>query len=93
MRRHWSDSMRSAGLGCCAGGTPREVFTLVTDIVAVDGATAVMRAHVTHGDPVQEQYQDLWVLRFAEDGRCREFEEWPYWPGRPYSARPKPTTR
>ena len=29
----------------------------------------------------------LWVIGLGEDGRCTWFEEWPYWPGRPYSAR------
>lgn len=27
-----------------------------------------------------ERYRDLWIVRFDEDGRCREFEEWPFWP-------------
>lgn len=65
---------------------PDEVFTLATDIVAVDGANAVVRAEVRYGDPVQE-YRDLWVIRLRDDGRCSWFEEWPFWPGRPYSAR------
>jgi hypothetical protein len=26
------------------------------------------------------------VLRFAADGRVEDFEEWAYWPGKPYSA-------
>lgn len=66
---------------------PDEVFTLATDILAVDGPTAVVRAEVRYGDPVRLEYRDLWVLRLGEDGRCAWFEEWPYWPGRSYSAR------
>jgi ketosteroid isomerase-like protein len=66
---------------------PDEVFTLVTDILAVDGPTAVVRAEVRYGDPPGQEYRDLWVMRFADDGRCTWFEEWPYWPGRPFSAR------
>jgi ketosteroid isomerase-like protein len=66
---------------------PDEVFTLVADILAVDGPTAVVRAEVRYGDPVSQEYRDLWVIRFAADGRCAWFEEWPYWPGLPYSAR------
>jgi uncharacterized protein (TIGR02246 family) len=66
---------------------PDEVFTLATDILAVDGPTAVIRARVGYGDPLRQEYRDLWVIRFAEDGRCRWFEEWPYWPGRPHTAR------
>jgi hypothetical protein len=63
---------------------PDEGFTLATDILAVDGATAVVRAEVRYAEPEQE-YRDLWVIQFGDDGRCREFEEWPYWPDRPYA--------
>jgi ketosteroid isomerase-like protein len=66
---------------------PDEVFTLATDILAVDGPTAVVRAEVCYGDPPGQEYRDLWVIRFAGDGRCTWFEEWPYWPERPHSAR------
>jgi ketosteroid isomerase-like protein len=64
---------------------PGEVFTLATDILAVDGPTAVVRAEVRYGDPLRQEYRDLWVIRLADDARCTWFEEWPYWPGRPYS--------
>ena len=66
---------------------PGEVFTLATEILAVDGPTAVVRAEVRYGDPLRQEYRDLWVIRFRGDARCSWFEEWPYWPGRPYSAR------
>ncbi len=66
---------------------PDEVFTLTTDILAVDGPTAVVRAEVCYGNPPSQEYRDLWVIRFADDGRCVWFEEWPYWPGRPYTPR------
>jgi ketosteroid isomerase-like protein len=66
---------------------PDEVFTLVTDILAVEGPTAVVRAEVRYADPPGQEYRDLWVIRLAGDGRCTWFEEWPYWPGRPYSVR------
>ncbi len=66
---------------------PDEVFTLATDILAVDGATAVVRAEVRYGDPPRQEYRDLWVIRLDGDGRCSWFEEWPYWPGRRHSAR------
>lgn len=65
---------------------PDEVFTIAADIVAVDNPTAVVRAEVRYGDPPGQEYRDLWVIRFAGDGRCAWFEEWPYWPGRPYQA-------
>ena len=62
---------------------PEEVFTLATEILAVDGPTAVVRAEVHYAQPEQE-YRDLWIIQLGDDGRCRSFEEWPYWPGRPY---------
>ncbi len=65
---------------------PGEVFTLDTEILAVDGPTAVVRAEVRYGDPPRQEYRDLWVIRLGGDGRCSRFEEWPYWPQRPYSA-------
>ena len=50
---------------------PDEVFQLTTEIVAVEGDTAVSRQEVRYGDPVDQEYRDLWVMRFADDGRCR----------------------
>jgi ketosteroid isomerase-like protein len=77
IKRMWDDEREG----------PDEVFTLVTEILAVEGATAVIRAMVHYGDPSRQEYCDLWVIRLRDDGRCSWFEEWPYWPGRPYSAR------
>jgi ketosteroid isomerase-like protein len=65
---------------------PNEVFTLSTDVVAVDNHTAVVRAEVRYGQPVHQEYRDLWILHLEDDGRCSWFEEWPYWPGRTYST-------
>jgi ketosteroid isomerase-like protein len=69
---------------------PDEVFTLSTEIVAVEGDTAVVRAEVRYGEPIRQEYRDLWLIRFDAEGKCAWFEEWPYWPGRPYSARDDP---
>ena len=66
---------------------PDEVFSLSTEIVAVEGDTAVVRAEVRYGEPTRQEYRDLWLIRFVADGRCARFEEWPYWPGRPYTPR------
>jgi hypothetical protein len=57
-----------------------EVFTVSAEPVAVEGRDAVVRLEVRYGDPVRQEYRDLWVLRFADDGRVRDFEEWPHWP-------------
>ncbi|NEE03393.1 YybH family protein [Phytoactinopolyspora halotolerans] len=65
---------------------PDEAFEMSSDIVAVDGDTAVVRVEVIYGDPVNREYRDLWVIRFADDGRCRSFEEWPFWPSRPITV-------
>src|ERR1700760_685591 len=46
---------------------PDEGFTLATDILAVDGDTAVVRAEVHYAQPEQE-YRDLWVIQLADGG-------------------------
>jgi len=58
-----------------------EEFEMTYAIIAVEADTAVVRVEVQYGPPDRSQYRDLWVVRFAADGRCREFEEWPFWPG------------
>ena len=67
-----------------------ETFAVRAEPVAVEGREAVVRLEVRYGDPVRQEYRDLWVLRFAADGRVEDFEEWAYWPGKPYSAEPGP---
>ncbi|HEU0287541.1 MAG TPA: nuclear transport factor 2 family protein [Nocardioidaceae bacterium] len=57
-----------------------EAFTMSYDLIAVEGDTAVVRVEVNYGDPVPQEFLDLWIMRFAGDGRCCHFEEWPYWP-------------
>jgi SnoaL-like domain len=69
---------------------PDEVFQMASDIIAVDGDTAVVRVDIGYGDPAAEEYRDLWLVRFAADGRCASFEEWPFWPERPLTAEPEP---
>lgn len=64
---------------------PDEAFQMTSDIVTVESDTAVVRVEVFYGEPVDQEYRDLWIVRFAEDGRCYSFEEWPSWP-------PEPTT-
>ena len=60
-----------------------EVFTMQSEIVAVDGDTAVVRVAVDYDEPASGRWRDLWVLRFDDDGRCRAFEEWPFAPDQP----------
>lgn len=71
--------------------SPDELFTMVTQVVAVDptateGFTGVARVLVRYGDPVVQEYQDLWVVVFDSDGRARRFEEWPFWPGQTWAS-------
>ena len=61
-------------------------FTMTAEPVAVEGRNAVVRLEVRYGEPEPQDYRDLWVLRFADDGRVEDFEEWAYWPGKPYTA-------
>jgi ketosteroid isomerase-like protein len=63
-----------------------ETFDVKAAPVAVDGHAAVVRLDVSYHDPVQQEYRDLWVLQFTDDGRVSDFEEWAYWPGKPYTA-------
>ena len=41
---------------------------------------------VRYGEPVDQEYVDLWVVRIDDSGRAVHFEEWPFWPGKPYTA-------
>jgi ketosteroid isomerase-like protein len=61
---------------------PDEPFTMASEIIAVDGDTAVVRLEVQYRSPAEREYRDLWLVRFAGDGRCLSFEEWPFAPGR-----------
>jgi ketosteroid isomerase-like protein len=62
---------------------PDEAFDLRSEIVAVDGDTAVVRLAVDYLDADRSSWRDLWVLGFAGDGRCAAFEEWPFAPTQP----------
>ena len=57
-----------------------EEFSLSADVVAVDGEAAVVRVSVDYGASDGGRWRDLWVIRFAPDGRCSSFEEWPFAP-------------
>jgi ketosteroid isomerase-like protein len=65
---------------------PDEMFRIQREVVAADGDVAVVRVEVRYGEPVRQEYRDLWIIRFAPDGRCSSFEEWPFWPEQPPSA-------
>jgi hypothetical protein len=58
---------------------PNEDFRMMHELVAIEGNTAVARIMVEYVD--DRSWRDLWVLEFANDGRCSRFEEWPFAPG------------
>ena len=68
---------------------PGEEFAMSSELVAVEGDTAVARIEVAYAGGAE--YRDLWIIRFADDGRCRAFEEWPYWPGQPLAPPTPPS--
>lgn len=62
---------------------PDEPFTMDSEVVAVDGFTAVVRVEVEYARDTPGRWRDLWILRFDQVGRCGWFEEWPFAPGQP----------
>jgi ketosteroid isomerase-like protein len=60
---------------------PDEQFEMTSELIAIEGDTAVARIEVVYGRrPADQQYRDLWIMAFDPDGRCRSFEEWPFAP-------------
>ena len=59
---------------------PEEQFQMASEIVAVEGETAIVRVQVDYESASSSRWRDLWVLRLEEDGRCSVFEEWPFAP-------------
>jgi ketosteroid isomerase-like protein len=48
--------------------------TFTWSVVAVEGPTAVVQGRTTYTDG--DVYLNLWVIRFADDGRAASFTEW-----------------
>ncbi|MFS0703426.1 nuclear transport factor 2 family protein [Cellulomonas sp. 179-A 9B4 NHS] len=61
-------------------------FTMTAEPLAVDAHTAVVRAEVHYLGDEPHEFRDLWVIRFAVDGRVEHFEEWAHWPGLEYTG-------
>jgi ketosteroid isomerase-like protein len=59
---------------------PQEQFQMTSETVAVDGHTGVARVEVAYGNG--DRWRDIWIVRLLDDGRCRDFEEWPIAPRR-----------
>jgi ketosteroid isomerase-like protein len=83
---YWKPDVGHAAIQALWREDEGTTFTVTAEPVAVEEADAVVRLQVRYGDPVTQEYRDLWVLRFAPDGRVETFEEWAYWPDKPYTA-------
>ena len=83
---YWKPDVGHAAIRALWREDEGTTFTVSAEPVAVEGRDAVVRLEVRYGDPVTQEYRDLWVLRFAPDGRVEAFEEWAYWPDKPYTA-------
>ncbi|QIS15217.1 YybH family protein [Nocardia arthritidis] len=59
---------------------PDEDFTMESEVVAVEGETAVVRVEVEYGGAAPIRWRDMWILRFNESERCIWFEEWAFPP-------------
>ena len=51
------------------------------EVVAVQDDLGIVRGWTHYFTAPPGDYSNLWVIRFAPDGRCREFTEW--WMQRP----------
>jgi ketosteroid isomerase-like protein len=59
---------------------PPNTYTAAYQPVAVEGDTAVANGRTLYyaadGKTLQRQYDNIFVLRFDDEGRCTEFCEW-----------------
>lgn len=65
---------------------PDETFTMRATVLAVDGDVGVAHVLVRYSEPLRQEYRDLWLVWFDDDGRAHRFEEWPFWPDRSCAA-------
>jgi ketosteroid isomerase-like protein len=63
----------------------RRGYDAAYEPIAIDGPFAVTHGRTRFFDPatgtMRAEFDNVWVLRFAPDGRCAEFHEW--YAGRP----------
>ena len=65
---------------------PGTRFSMSARVVAVDGDVAVVRVDVVYGHRASRSTGTCGSCASRPDGRVADFEEWAYWPGKPYSA-------
>jgi hypothetical protein len=46
------------------------------EVIAVDDQVGVVQGEVDYANPDDDDFVNLWVVRFGDDGRCTEFTEW-----------------
>jgi hypothetical protein len=56
-------------------GDQPEDWTFEYEVVAVDGEVGVIHGTTVYKDDIGT-FSNVWILRFAEDGRCKDFREW-----------------
>jgi uncharacterized protein (TIGR02246 family) len=65
-------------------GDSQAAWQFESELLAVDGETAVVRGLTTypaHDEEPEGVYSNIWVINLAQDGRARSFAEW--WVQRP----------
>ncbi len=51
-------------------------YTFEYEVLSDDGSLAFVQGVTTYPAPRAEVYDNLWVIRFAPDGRATDFTEW-----------------
>ena len=51
-------------------------YTFDYEVLSDDGSLAFVQGVTTYSAPRSEVYDNLWVIRFAAEGRATEFTEW-----------------
>jgi len=70
------------GEGDATGASTRDepgTYDATYRAVAVDGQVAVATGRTTYrkpGGPVEQEFDNCFVIRFDQDGRCTRFTEW-----------------
>ena len=65
--------------GWLAGDIADERFQADTEVLAIEGARAVIRRRITYLETdgtIESRYDTCWVVDFDADGRCVEYQEW-----------------
>ena len=69
---------------------PDEPLVVASDVVAVEGTTAVVRISVDYLGPDTSRWRDLWVLTFAQDGPAQRSRNGPSRPTSPTATDTRP---